>query len=282
MKTFPIPCKANQWPYIISTIQSCMFVCLVPFFFQFAPMSGNANSILYLPEISSELSMQVQESQVNPGGQNKNRTDSIQLKVQATGTGQEEGDLYLYLFSFSVLVIIGLAWLSYSFHTKIKAEQTKYGELKGQFDILLGEKETNYKELAASSMNILKSTSLLASVKKRLLDANLGLSKQDEIKFKEIISDLKENVNSGKSWLEFDIRFQKVHQAFYTDLLKICPSLSPNDLKLCAFLKLNMSTKEISAITFQSVKTLTIARYRLRKKLALKQDTNLISYLSKI
>lgn len=282
MTTFPFPRNVIQWPSIFSTIRICTLACLVSFLFQLAPISGKANPILHLVEISSELSMQVLDGQSIQGGHNEDRVDSIQQKVQPTGTEQSESSIFLYLFLLSVLIILGLSGICYHFYKKIKGEQAKLKELREQNNILSSVQETNHKELVSSSMFILKTTSLLNNVRQRLLEANLDLSKQDETKLKEIISDLKENVNSGKAWLEFDMRFQKVHQAFYADLLKICPSLSPNELKLCAFLKLNMSTKEISAITLQTVKTLTIARYRLRKKLGLKQDVNLINYLSKI
>ena len=61
----------------------------------------------------------------------------------------------------------------------------------------------------------------------------------------------------------------------YTKLLR-------NEKKLCAFLRLNMTTKEISAITYQSVNSITVARSRLRKKLGIDKDENLIAYLEKL
>ena len=87
---------------------------------------------------------------------------------------------------------------------------------------------------------------------------------------------------SKDSWKEFEVRFQQVHTDFYKKLTNKYPYLTSNDLKLCAFLRLNMSTKEISAITFQSYNTLSTARYRLRKKLGLDDHANLVSFLSQI
>ena len=70
---------------------------------------------------------------------------------------------------------------------------------------------------------------------------------------------------------------------FYKALNKKFPDLTNNERKLCAFLRLNMSTKEISAITFQSVHSITIARSRLRKKLNITHsDISLTDFLLSI
>ena len=58
------------------------------------------------------------------------------------------------------------------------------------------------------------------------------------------------------------------------------PDLTPNEKKICAFLRLNMSTKDICAITYQSVRSIDMARFRLRKKIGLDSDENLVSFLS--
>ena len=63
-------------------------------------------------------------------------------------------------------------------------------------------------------------------------------------------------------------------------LLEKYPDLTANELRLCAFLKLNMNTKEISAVTYQSTNSIDTARSRLRQKLGIKKDDNLIAFLS--
>jgi DNA-binding CsgD family transcriptional regulator len=70
-------------------------------------------------------------------------------------------------------------------------------------------------------------------------------------------------------WKEFEIRFNQVQHDFYSKLSSKFPDLSANEKRLCAFLKLNISTREISALTGQSQKSIDIARNRLRKKLNL-------------
>lgn len=81
-------------------------------------------------------------------------------------------------------------------------------------------------------------------------------------------------------WKEFETRFQQVHNAFYEHLLNQFPALSPSELRLCAFLRLNLSTKEICKITGQNTASLNVARVRLRKKLGLSNSPiNLITFL---
>ncbi len=83
-----------------------------------------------------------------------------------------------------------------------------------------------------------------------------------------------------KSWNEFEIRFKEVHEDFYQKLSSRYPELSPGDIRLCSFLKLNLSTKEISEITGQSISAIEKARYRLRKKLKINNKTdNLTTFM---
>jgi len=75
--------------------------------------------------------------------------------------------------------------------------------------------------------------------------------------------------------------FQEVYVGFYKKLNEQFPNLTPNDLRLCAFLRLNMTSKEIAELTFQSPESLKTARYRLRKKIGLDRTENLVAFLTK-
>jgi CheY-like chemotaxis protein/DNA-binding CsgD family transcriptional regulator len=83
-------------------------------------------------------------------------------------------------------------------------------------------------------------------------------------------------------WNEFDTHFRNVFDNFYKTINQQFPDLTPGELKLCAFLRLNLSSKEIAALTFQNPKSIDQARYRLRKKMNLDQDDNLTEFLVKI
>jgi len=82
-----------------------------------------------------------------------------------------------------------------------------------------------------------------------------------------------------KFWQEFESRFENVHETFYFKLNQFYPQLTSGEKKLCAFLRLNLSSKDIAAITFKDPQSVDMARYRLRKKLNLKQEEKLIDFL---
>jgi DNA-binding CsgD family transcriptional regulator len=126
-----------------------------------------------------------------------------------------------------------------------------------------------------------KKVGMITNIAKELQKSKPDFKSENRDIIDNVIRQL-ENASSEESWKEFEVRFQDVHIEFYDNLNKALPDLTPNEKKLCAFLKLNMTTKDISAITHQSVKSITMARYRLRQKLNLERDENLIAFLSKL
>lgn len=82
-------------------------------------------------------------------------------------------------------------------------------------------------------------------------------------------------------WKDFEMRFSAVHSSFYDNLMHQFPDLTTNERRLCALLRLDMSTKEIAGITRQSVKAINVARTRLRKKLRIDNtETSLSNFLA--
>lgn len=134
------------------------------------------------------------------------------------------------------------------------------------------------KELASKTIYLLEKNEFIQSLAQKLKILKPEIKKENQGTFQEIINELNQN-SSNKVWNEFEIRFKEVHSSFYDNLNKLHPDLTPNEIKICAFLRLNMSTKDISAITHQSVKSINMARFRLRKKLNIESEDNLINYL---
>jgi len=144
------------------------------------------------------------------------------------------------------------------------------------------ELEVKNKELTTNVIYQIRRNELIGSIAERLLAYSHNFKKENQQLIKSIIEDL-ENTQEDSVWEEFETRFHQVHNKFYKKLNDIHPNLSPNERKLCAFLRLNMSTKEISSITGQSFRSIEVARTRLRKKLDLtNSDIGLIEYLSNI
>ena len=82
-----------------------------------------------------------------------------------------------------------------------------------------------------------------------------------------------------EDWEKFEIHFDQVHEDFLKKIRKKYPELTPKDLRLCAYLKMNLSSKEIAPILNISVRGVEISRYRLRKKMNLPRDANLNDFM---
>jgi hypothetical protein len=132
-------------------------------------------------------------------------------------------------------------------------------------------------------MTLIKKNEMLSEISSKLFQID-SETKHNETK--EAIAKINQEIkkiSDDKIWKEFSARFNEVHIGFYEKLLKMFPELSQNELRLCAFLRLNMTSKEISELTGQSSHSLEIARYRLRKTLGITNSKeNLISFLTKI
>ncbi|PKP29720.1 MAG: hypothetical protein CVT99_16110 [Bacteroidetes bacterium HGW-Bacteroidetes-16] len=147
------------------------------------------------------------------------------------------------------------------------------------------EKELHFKnkELSINLISLIRKNDMLSDISKKLVEIGKGAKKEET---KEAITKINRELRNSaddKMLKEFTLRFQEVHKDFYETLLLKFPELTPNELKLCAFLRLNMSTKEISELTGQRILTIDHARYRLRKKLGISNsEVNLIAFLHQI
>lgn len=140
--------------------------------------------------------------------------------------------------------------------------------------------EFRNKELTSNVMFLLRNSDLIHSIINRLLHLKLNLKGTQATEVKDIVTEL-QSVMKNDLWDEFKVRFNQVHLDFYKKLQEYYPDLSPADLKLCAFLKLNMSSKEIAALCGVTVRSVEVMRSRLRKKLNISNtDVNLNTFLS--
>ncbi len=87
--------------------------------------------------------------------------------------------------------------------------------------------------------------------------------------------------NSKNNWNEFKTHFEQINSDFLDNLKTDYPTLSPSELKLCSFLKLNLRTKDIAILMGISYDSVKMGRYRIRKKLNISRDVNLVTFISK-
>jgi len=147
------------------------------------------------------------------------------------------------------------------------------------------ELELDYKnrQLTSYALHLARNNEFVSKTTGELKPILLGLSPRDKERaenIRQMISDLQQ-YSSDHDWEEFRLYFEEVHQSFEKNLSTSFPDLSPNDKKICALLKLGLSTKEISSITFRELRSVESARNRLRKKLGLAADVNIHTFLSR-
>ncbi len=152
---------------------------------------------------------------------------------------------------------------------------TDITEIKQMHNEIIDSKK---RELAASALRLIH----ISEMNNSLINELVGISNLTDKKGHDLINNLikKFSINYGENiWQEFEMRFENVYESFYQTLNQLFPDLSPSEKKLCALLKLNLSSKEIAALTFQNSQSIDMARYRLRKKLKLNPNDNLIDFL---
>jgi ligand-binding sensor domain-containing protein/DNA-binding CsgD family transcriptional regulator len=148
---------------------------------------------------------------------------------------------------------------------------------------LQSEKKQRDKELANQAMNIVRKNEILTKIREDLVALKKSCTDNTvNEKVVSIISTINREVGHNKQKEVFDKAFDEVHEAFIAKLRSSYPSLTPTELRLCAFMKMNIPTKEIAPLMNISVRGVEICRYRIRKKLGIQRETNLTSFLLNI
>ena len=132
-------------------------------------------------------------------------------------------------------------------------------------------------ELAASTLSIIRKNELLTKVKEELMS---NTANQDFVK--PIVNIIDKSLKKNDDWELFKEAFNNADRKFLKKLKKAHPQLTPNDIRLCAYLRLNLSSKEIAPLFNISPRSVEIKRYRLRKKMDLSHDDNLTDYILKL
>lgn len=144
------------------------------------------------------------------------------------------------------------------------------------------ETEIKYKneELANATMNLVQKKEFILKLKKELKQFQKGVKAEEgNIELKQILKILAEEEKLDNDLDNFFLHFNTVHGDFLNNIKKQFPSINPHDLRLCAYLRMNLSSKEIAPLLGISVRGVEISRYRLRKKLELPTEANLVEYL---
>lgn len=135
--------------------------------------------------------------------------------------------------------------------------------------------EHKNKEMAASALKMIEKEEIISDFKSHL---EQNKWEANPAKLKKVIASL--DVSQDNNWREFETRFVSVNKSFYDKLHEQFPDLTPGDDKLCALIKLNLSSKDMAKLMGISIESVHTTRYRLRKKLGLSRDENLTEFIA--
>ncbi|GAB6008450.1 helix-turn-helix and ligand-binding sensor domain-containing protein [Dysgonomonas reticulitermitis] len=202
---------------------------------------------------------------------------------------------YLAIVIYIILGVAGIIFIVYSvYNYTSKKKNRQIQEQKRQHEIELEhqqkqiielEKEQLTSELRFKSKELANFTMMSIKNKEFLIHIKEELQKQQEKGhtpkqfFNNIIRIIDENITSDDDWALFQSNFDRIHENFFRNLKERYPDLTPNDLRLCALLRLNLSTKDISNMMNISLRGIEAARYRLRKRLNIPSEQDLTDFM---
>ncbi|MBZ9630861.1 hypothetical protein LB465_08720 [Salegentibacter sp. LM13S] len=206
---------------------------------------------------------------------------SIALPWYATTTA-----IIIYILLFSLLIFV-LHKIYTGYYRKQRdrlmernRKKLEIKQLESQQEIITLQNQklesdmaSKNRELAASTMNLIKKNEFLNELKNKLTSAN------GEADIQKVISVINRNIAEKDNWKLFKEAFDNADKDFLQSVKEKHPNLTSNDLKLCAYLRLNLSSKEIAPLLNISVRSVEIKRYRLRKKMELDHDQGLVEYI---
>jgi DNA-binding CsgD family transcriptional regulator len=190
------------------------------------------------------------------------------------------------IFYTLMLVAILLLFRRWGIRMTKRKEQQQHQEREKELIRLRNEKlrdevEHKSKELANSTMSIIKKNEFLMDMK-RILDKQkeeLGSRYPDKY-YNYLHKKIDENISNQDDWQIFENNFERAHDKFFTKMKTNYPDLTQSDLRLCAYLHMNLSSKEIAPLLGISVRGVENHRYRLRKKMNLEHDENLVEIIN--
>jgi hypothetical protein len=148
---------------------------------------------------------------------------------------------------------------------------------------LQSEIKNKSQQLSNVAINVVRKNEILQEIRDELQQVKQELGQQlPNIHYQKLLNSIERNVAGKEDWVLFEENFNEIHDEFFKRLKKICPEISPSELRLAACLRMNLSSKEMAPVLGISLRGIEIKRYRLRKKLALSNDYNLNEFMMEI
>ena len=171
--------------------------------------------------------------------------------------------------------------------TEIEKEQKEKAFLREQLQqeenlSLQKEIESTQRELATTTLYIQEKNKVLEQLQRQVNSILQKASGQHKTELVNISRSLKKQMSFENDWNKIKLHFEKVHPRFFEKLSSIAPTLTPNDLKNCAYIKMKLNHKEIANLTALDYNSVKMARYRIKKKLNLEKEEDLNSFIENL
>ncbi|MCF8226545.1 MAG: LuxR C-terminal-related transcriptional regulator [Bacteroidales bacterium] len=160
---------------------------------------------------------------------------------------------------------------------KLRSEQ-EFTQLKNE--LLQKDLYNRNNQLADYTMNVIRKNEVLMQVKEEIEKQKTELGdRYPNYLYHKLMNLLDTSITSEDEWKVFEYHFDQTHENFFRRLKQQYPELTPGDMRLCAYLRMNLSSKELAPLLNISHKSVEVHRSRLRKKLKLKSEDNLVEFL---
>lgn len=215
---------------------------------------------------------------------------SLPLLIEVAPSFYKSPLARLLYFAIAILILYQIYRYQRQYYRgkQLKMEQAKQQELTQKQKELQDLKEEQTKSelshmnnlLAASTMNLVVKNEFMENIKEDIRQAKITDKVEDKQRALErIIKEIDTTLKVQEDWKQFEHHFDRVHGDFLKRLTTQFTDLTPGEQKLCAFLRLNMDTKEIANLMGISLRGVEVSRYRLRKKLGLDAHQNLSKFI---
>ena len=144
---------------------------------------------------------------------------------------------------------------------------------------LLEKIESKNQELASSTMNLMKLNQVILDIKEKIEQIDFKNINSDKKKLAKLVSNVDDLIENDQNWENFEMLFNQVHDNFIQRLKTSFPDLTARDIRLCAYLRMNLHSKEIAPLIGVSYRAVEAMRYRVRKKMALESQENLAEFI---
>ena len=203
--------------------------------------------------------------------QYENEKKEKQLVLLENEKAQSEFQLIVAILT-GVFILIAAILIIYTLRLRVRNSKLKQRELRDQL-------EQKNRELTSYALNFIQKNELMGELTDRINELKKTSDNTTAHELDRINRIVDNSFRIDQDWENFKVMFEEVHQGYLPALKEAYTELSNADLKLCALLRLNLNLKESSKILGISPDSVKIARYRLRKKLKLATEDNLIDFL---